>query len=110
MELTEKWKKYLLFFFAFFFHPVPSQDYSQGGFNLQQGLMLPWVLLLMTFSKKQQLGEGEQGLSFQEEFIWAVRIKGMKGMHMGLQRGLNGFAAGEDSTALRQGVPGLSGS
>lgn len=42
------------FLWFFFFHPVPNQDYSQGGFNLQQGLMLPWVLLLMTFSKKQQ--------------------------------------------------------
>lgn len=37
----------------FFFHPVPHQDYSQGGFNLQRGLMLLWVLLLMTFNKKQ---------------------------------------------------------
>lgn len=50
--------------------------------------MLPWLLLLMTFSKKQQLGEGEQGFSFQEEFTRAVRIKGMKGMHMGLQAGV----------------------
>ena len=40
-------------FFFFLLHPVPHQDYSQGGFNLQQGLMLLWVLLLMTFNKKQ---------------------------------------------------------
>lgn len=43
------------FFFLYlfiFFPPVPHQDCSQGGFNLQQGLMLLWVLLLMTFNKK----------------------------------------------------------
>lgn len=45
---------FLFFFFPylFFFPPVPHQDCSQGGFNLQQGLMLLWVLLLMTFNKK----------------------------------------------------------
>lgn len=56
MELTENWKEISGFFAPpplFFFDPVPHQDYSQGGFNLQRGLMLLWVLLLMTFNKKQ---------------------------------------------------------
>lgn len=104
MELTEKWKKYLGFFCFFFSIQCHTKITVKVVSTFSKGLMLPWVLLLMTFSKKQQLGEGEQGFSFQEEFTWAVRIKGMKRMHMGLQRGLNGFAAGKDSTALRQGV------
>lgn len=52
-------------FLFLLFPPVPHQDYSQGGFNLQQGLMLVWVLLLMTSNKKQELrGEGKQGVYF----------------------------------------------
>lgn len=53
------------FYLFFFSHAVPHQDYSQGGCNLQQGLILLWVLLLMTFNKKPLLrGRGNKGFLF----------------------------------------------
>lgn len=67
-------------FLFLLFPPVPHQEYRQGGFNLQQGLMLVWVLLLMALNKWQELrGEGKQGFYslFRKNLLGLSGIQGM---------------------------------